>query len=157
MCTFKELIKDLNNRLADTPKYQFHLDLIYDSNPKTINNLPSVEYLGKADSIIEDTAVIPDSLSSKIIWNKTNMQTVKWINRRLWTPLLEDLMNNRLTSINTRFVRLRIAANMCTHDAVTGLTNEEKEEWRQHLTDLFYRRCFAISTYYCTEIEKLPF
>jgi hypothetical protein len=157
MCTFKELVKVLNGYLKDTPKYQFHLDLVYNSNPKIVDKLPTVEYVGKADSIIYDTAVIPDSLSTKIIWNKSNMQTVKWINKRLWTPILEDLINNRLTGINTRFVRLRIAANMCTHDAVIGLTNEEKEEWRQHLTDLFYRRCLAIGSYYCIEIEKLPF
>ena len=35
--------------------------------------------------------------------------------------------------------------------------NEEKEEWRQHITDIFYKRYLVITNYYYEEIEKLPF
>ena len=36
-------------------------------------------------------------------------------------------------------------------------TNEEKEEWRQHIVKTFYERNLVIMNYYLEEIEKIPF
>ena len=36
-------------------------------------------------------------------------------------------------------------------------TNEEKEEWRQHIVKVFYDRNLVMMNYYLDEIEQLPF
>ena len=46
---------------------------------------------------------------------------------------------------------------MAIHNNIVGLTNEEKEEWRQHIVKTFYERNLVITNYYFEEIEKLPF
>jgi hypothetical protein len=37
------------------------------------------------------------------------------------------------------------------------LTNEEKEEWRNQINQIFYERTKVINDYYLDEIIKLPF
>ena len=46
---------------------------------------------------------------------------------------------------------------MATSNNTKGLTDEEKEEWRQHIVKTFYDRNLVIINYYLDEIEKLPF
>ena len=40
---------------------------------------------------------------------------------------------------------------------IDRLTNEEKEEWRQHIVKVFYDRNLVMINYYLEEVEKLPF
>ena len=142
---FANLIEWLNETLEEP--YKFHLDPIITIRGKVI---------GYTNSLLHDYAIIPSDLSYKIKQDETCMSIVKWINRRLYMESLEDLCKNRLTSFKTRIVRLRIAINM-SFSMVTILNDIEKEEWRQHITDLFYKRFFAINQYYCTTILELPF
>ena len=142
---FVELIKSLNENLEDP--YKFHLDPIISNNG---------QITGYTNSLLCDNAIIPIDLSYTIKHDKTCMSIVKWINRRLYMESLEDLCKNELTSFKTRIVRLRIAINM-SFSMVTVLNDIEKEEWRQHITSLFYKRFFAISQYYSMTVLELPF
>lgn len=151
---FIELVNVLNKHLDD--KHRFHLDPVYCSKTTIENGLPHVKYLGKAPSILHDTAIVPSGLETKIIWNVVNNGIIKWVNRRVFTPILNDLLNDDLTALQTRLVRLRIAGCMAVNVAV-GLTNEEKEEWRNQINQTFYVRTKVINDYYLDEIVKLPF
>ena len=149
---FIELVNNLNNRLealnAETSKFQ--LDKIICSHPlKTI-------ILGYAPTISNDQSIVPQHLRIQILSSINNLKTVKWINRK-YTDSLNHLLQGKRLDYRAELVRLRIAACMATNVNITGLTNEEKEEWRQHITNIFYNRNLAIMNYYFEEIEKLPF
>lgn len=143
---FTKLIDSLNENLADC--YKFHLDPIISSS--------NGEILGYANSLLYDDAIIPIQLSYQIKNNEICMSIVQWINRRLYMESLKDLCNNELMSLKTRLVRLRIAINM-SFKMITILDDVEKEEWRQYLTEVFYKRFFVISQYYSINILELPF
>lgn len=149
---FIELVINLNNRLtalnAETSKFQ--LDKIICSHPL------KTTILGYAPSILNDQAIVPQHLRLPVLTSIRNLKTVKWINRK-YTDSLNHLLQNKRLDYRTELVRLRIAACMATHNNIIGLTNEEKEEWRQHLTNVFYNRNLVIINYYFEEIEKLPF
>lgn len=142
---FANLIELLNENLEEP--YKFHLDPIISIHGKVI---------GHTNRLLYDNATIPNDLSYKIKQDETCMSIVKWINRRLYMESLEDLCKNELISFKTRLVRLRIAINM-SFSMVTVLNDIEKEEWRQHMTNLFYKRFFAISQYYSMTVLELPF
>ena len=85
-----------------------------------------------------------------------NIKTVRWINNK-YAKILYALTLGKRYDYQTIMVRLRIAVCMATHNNIVGLTNEEKEEWRQHIVKTFYERNLVITNYYFEEIEKLPF
>ena len=151
---FIELVEKLNEHLDE--KAKFHLDLIHNSNPVKTDKLEHFSYIGKAPSILNDHAIIPQHLIPKICSNTVNRGVVKWINRKIFTTILNDLLNNNLTELKTRFVRLRIGGCMAVNVTIL-LTDEEKEEWRNQINQIFYERTRVINDYYLDEIIKLPF
>ena len=149
---FIELVNNLNNRLEElnmgTSKFQ--LDKIICSHPL------KTTILGHAPSIFNDQTIVPSHLRIQILSNTRNLKTVKWINNK-YADMINDLVLNRKQDYQTALVRLRIAACMTTCNNIIGLTNEEKEEWRQHIVNVFYNRNLVMINYYLEEIEKLPF
>lgn len=149
---FIELVNNLNDRLEvlnmETSKFQ--LDKIICSHPL------KTTILGYAPSIFNDQTIVPKHLRIPILSNIRNRKTVRWINNK-YTEILNDLLLCKKQDYQTLLVRLNIAACMATHNNIIGLTNEEKEEWRQHITNIFYIRYLVIVNYYFEEIEKLPF
>lgn len=148
MREFKKIVKALNAELEEP--YRFTLDKVISSA-----NFDT-KVLGYADSILNDWANIPPNLKLKIVTSNTCLRINKWINRRIWMDALNDLLEGRLLYLPTRLVRLNIAINMLLK-IVYPLNEEEKEEWREYILDVFYKRCFAISNYYSREIIELPF
>lgn len=149
---FIELVNNLNNRLDElnlgTSKFQ--LDRIICSHPL------KTTILGYAPSIIKDQTVVPQHLRIPILSNIKNLMIVKWMNYKYMDSLNHLLQNKRL-DYRAELVRLNIAACITTGMNVIGLTNEEKEEWRQHICNVFYNRNLVMMNYYFEEIEKLPF
>lgn len=148
MREFKKIIKALNAELEEP--YRFTLDKVISSA-----NFDT-KVLGYADSVLNDWANVPPNLKLKIVTSNTCLKINKWINRRIWMDALNDLLEGRLLYLPTRLVRLNIAINMLLK-IVYPLNEEEKEEWREYILDIFYKRCFAISNYYSREIIELPF
>lgn len=148
MSDFKRLIEALNAELEEP--YRFTLDKII----STANY--DTKVLGYADSVLEDWVNIPPNLRLKLVTSITCLSINKWINRRLWMDILNNLLEDKIINFNTRLVRIRIAINMSLKMAYP-LNEEEKEEWREHISEVFHKRCFAINNYYCREIIKLPF
>lgn len=148
MSDFKRLIEALNAELEEP--YRFTLDKIISSA-----NFDT-KVLGYADSVLDDWVNIPPNLKLKLATSITCLSINKWINRRLWMDILNNLLEDKIINFNTRLVRIRIAINMSLKMAYS-LNEEEKEEWREHISEVFYKRCFTINNYYCREIIKLPF
>lgn len=148
---FIELVNNLNNRLEELNmgEAKFQLDKIICSHP-----LKST-ILGYAPSIINDRTLEPPQLTYQFCL-LPNLRIIKWMNRKYMDSLHHLLQGKRL-DYRASLVRLRIAACMATGVDTVELTNEEKEEWRQHITDIFYKRNLVIMNYYFEEIEKLPF
>ena len=149
---FIDLVNNLNNRL-NAPNMEiakFQLDRIICSHPL------KTTVLGYAHSIFNDQAIVPKRLRIPILSSIRNRKTVRWVNAK-YMEILHSLLLHEKQDYRTDMVRLRIAVCMATHNNIVGLTNEEKEKWRQHIVDIFYRRNFAIMSYYLEEIEKLPF
>ena len=149
---FIELVNNLNNRLdelgMETSKFQ--LDKIICSHPL------KTTILGYAPSIFNDQTIVPFNLRIQILSSARNCKTVRWINKK-YAEMINDLMMHKKQDYRTTLVRLRIAACMATSNNIIGLTNEEKEEWRQHIVKVFYDRNLAMINYYLEEIEKIPF
>ena len=149
---FIDLVNNLNNRLdalhMETSKFQ--LDRIICSHPL------KTTILGHSNSIKNDQAIVPNDLRIPILSNIHNLKTVIWINKK-YEDILIALQNGKKYDYQTLLVRLRIAACMVTSNNIKGLTNEEKEEWRQHIVKTFYERNLVIMNYYLEEIEKIPF
>ena len=149
---FVELVNNLNNRLdelkMETSKFQ--LDKIIFSHPL------KTTIVGYAPSIFDDQTIVPPHLRIQILSSIRNRKTVRWINKK-YAEMINDLTLNRKQDYQTALVRLRIAACMSTSNNVIGLTNEEKEEWRQHIVNVFYNRNLVMMNYYLEEIEKIPF
>lgn len=149
---FIDLVHDLNQRLdmrnCGTSKFQ--LDKIICSHPL------KTTILGYAPSILNDQTIVPEHLRIPLLSNLYNLQTIKWVNKK-YQQMLIDLSKDKKQDYRTELVRLRIAVNMATHDNIKGLTNEEKEEWRQHIVQTFYERGLAITEYYLEKIVELPF
>lgn len=146
--TFKELICALNEQLEEP--YKFELDKIISSAPY------KTTILGYADSIINDTKIIPNELRIQVLSSIVNINICKWINKRLYMEMLHLLLQGKLSNINTLWVRMRIAANMSLKMMI-NLTKEEIEELRQHMNDVFYKRYNVIANYYSIKIVQLPF
>ena len=149
---FVELVNNLNNRLdelkMETSKFQ--LDKIICSHPL------KTTIIGYAPSIFDDQTIVPTNLRIQILSSIRNRKTVRWINNK-YAKMIKDLTLNRKQDYQTVLVRLRIAACMATHNNIIGLTDEEKEEWRQHIINVFYNRNLVMMNYYLEEIEKIPF
>lgn len=149
---FAELVNNLNNRLDElnmgTSKFQ--LDKIICSHPL------KTTILDYAPSIFNDQTIVPPHLRIQILSSIRNRKTVRWINKK-YAEMINDLATRRKQDYQTALVRLRIAACMSTSNNVIGLTNEEKEEWRQHIVKVFYDRNLVMMNYYLDEIEQLPF
>lgn len=149
---FADLVNNLNNRLDElnmgTSKFQ--LDKIICSHPL------KTTILGYAPSIFNDQTIVPPNLRIQILSSIRNRKTVRWINKK-YAEMINDLATRRKQDYQTALVRLRIAACMSTSNNVIGLTNEEKEEWRQHIVKVFYDRNLVMMNYYLDEIEQLPF
>ena len=149
---FIDLVNNLNNRLdklnLETSKFQ--LDKIICSHPL------KTTIIGYAHSIYNDQTIVPTHLRIQILSSIRNRKTVRWINSK-YAEMIKDLSLNRKQDYRTTLVRLRIAACMATHNNIKGLTNEEKEEWRQHIVKVFYDRNLVMMNYYLEEIEKIPF
>ena len=149
---FTDLVNNLNNRLDElnmgTSKFQ--LDKIICSHPL------KTTVLGYAPSIFNDQTIVPPNLRIQILSSIRNRKTVRWINKK-YAEMINDLTMRRKQDYQTALVRLRIAACMSTSNNVIGLTNEEKEEWRQHIVKVFYDRNLVMMNYYLDEIEQLPF
>ena len=147
-----DLVNNLNKRLEElnleTSKFQ--LDKIICSHPL------KTTILGYAPSISKDTAIVPNNLRLQVLSSIHNWKTIHWMNNK-YTEMLNNLLLNRKQDYQTTMVRLRIAVCMATHNNIVGLTNEEKEEWRQHIVKVFYDRNLVMINYYLEEIEKLPF
>lgn len=148
MSDFKTLVSILNTELEEP--YRFTLDKIISTAPH------NTKILGYADSTLNDWANIPPDLKLKIVTNITCLKVNTWINRRLWMEILNNLLKEKRIEFTTRLIRMRIAINMSLKMAYP-LNDEEKEEWRGYITQVFYKRCLAIDNYYWKEIEKLPF
>ena len=149
---FADLVNNLNNRLDElnmgTSKFQ--LDKIICSHPL------KTTVLGYAPSIFNDQTIVPFNLRIQILSSIRNRKTVRWINKK-YAEMINDLLMHKKQDYQTALVRLRIAACMATSNNIIGLTNEEKEEWRQHIVNVFYNRNLVMINYYLEEIEKLPF
>lgn len=149
---FVELVNNLNNRLdelkMETSKFQ--LDKIICSHPL------KTTIVGYAPSIFDDQTIVPTNLRIQILSSIRNRKTIRWINNK-YAEMIKDLTLNRKQDYQTALVRLRIAACMATCNNIIGLTDEEKEEWRQHIVNVFYNRNLVMMNYYLEEIEKLPF
>ena len=149
---FVGLVNNLNKRLEElnmeTSKFQ--LDKIICSHPL------KTTILGYAESIFNDQTIVPNHLRIQILSSIRNRKTIRWMNNK-YTEILNDLLLRNKRDYQTNLVRLRIAVCMATHNNIIGLTNEEKEEWRQHIIKVFYDRNLVIINYYLEEIEKLPF
>ena len=149
---FIELVNNLNNRLdelgMETSKFQ--LDKIICSHPL------KTTILGYAPSIFNDQTIVPTHLRIQILSSIRNRKTVRWINKK-YAEMINNLVIRQKQDYQTALVRLRIAACMATSNNIIGLTDEEKEEWRQHIVKIFYSRNLVMMNYYLDEIEKLPF
>lgn len=149
---FADLVNNLNNRLDElnmgTSKFQ--LDKIICSHPL------KTTILGYAPSIFNDQTIVPSHLRIPILSSIRNIKTVRWINKK-YAEMINALVIRKKQDYQTILVRLRIAACMATSNNIIGLTNEEKEEWRQHIVKVFYDRNLVMMNYYLDEIEKLPF
>ena len=149
---FADLVNNLNNRLDElnmgTSKFQ--LDKIICSHPL------KTTVLGYAPSIFNDQTIVPPHLRIQILSSIRNRKTVRWINKK-YAEMINDLTMHRKQDYQTALVRLRIAACMSTSNNVIGLTDEEKEEWRNQINQIFYERTKVINDYYLDEIIKLPF
>lgn len=149
---FADLVNNLNNRLDElnmgTSKFQ--LDKIICSHPL------KTTILGYTPSIFNDQTIVPSHLRIQILSSIRNIKTVRWINKK-YAEMINALVICKKQDYQTILVRLRIAACMATSNNIIGLTNEEKEEWRQHIVKVFYDRNLVMMNYYLDEIEKLPF
>ena len=128
MSDFKRLIEALNAELEEP--YRFTLDKIISSA-----NFDT-KVLGYADSVLDDWANIPPNLKSKIVTSNTCLSINKWINRRLWMDILNNLLEDKTLSLQTRLVRVRIAINMSLKMAYP-LNEEEKAEIIKEYEDKF--------------------
>ena len=155
---FIELVNNLNNRLdsLNMKESKFHLDVVHSSHANTDDKIPYIKLIGYTDSILYDHATVPNYLICKVFSNSINKNVVKWINKRIFTTILNDLLDNKLTDLRTRLVRLRIGGCMAVNTAI-NLTKEEKEEWRNQINHVFYERAKVIADFYTIEIEQLPF
>jgi hypothetical protein len=141
--SFIFLVNELNNLLAE--EYKFELDRVISSAPY------DTEVICYKDSVINDRKIF---LNLDIETNLSCNRVGKWINRRLFTEMLTDLSEGRMTYIHTKLIRMHIGINM----AMKMLPDKvAKEEWRTHILDLCYARFWAVNTYYATKICELPF
>lgn len=148
---FKELINNLNDYLEEP--YKFQLDKLY-STPRFKGD--TMFFIKYQDSIIKDKTIVPKGLTDKILKSNFNQDIVKWINRKIFTIILEDLLERKFTEFKTKVVRLRIASNLAVNNAIL-LTKDEKIKWEDHIKNVFYNRNLAISNYYSQVICELPF
>lgn len=148
---FIDVVDGINKRLPII--YWLKLDNIM-STP-TAYSTPV--FLGHAESILNDYTVYPINKlkSDYYLANPKHKKIVKWINEKIFTAEINQLMKNRQPLIETSLVRLRIAVNLI--DKLDSLKKEEKDEWILHLQNLFHQRHLALSNFYLYEIVKLPF
>lgn len=149
---FIELVHNLNNRIIAHGRETstFQLDKIICSHPL------KTTMLGYAPSLLNDFTIVPDNLRIPILMHIRNRKTIRWVNKK-YMEIINRLVLQRKDTYKTDLVRLHIAACMATSNNIVGLTSEEKEEWRQHITSVFFDRNLAITDYYIEEILKLPF
>lgn len=147
---FVDVVNGINKRLPIN--YWYKQDLIW-STPYT----ELIKLLGHTDSIINDNSVYPMNRlkSDYYLSNPKHKKLVNWINDKIFTSEINQLMKDRQPLTFTSLVRLRIAVNMIIK--LDSLKEEEKEEWIQHLQNIFHERHLAISKFYLEDIVQLPF
>lgn len=147
-----DIVNELNKQLPK--EYQFVLTVIHSTPPKD-NGTHVLEFLGWTNDVLNDYKVYPINLYH--LYNRhIQMQNVcRWINDKLFMSSLNQLLNSRSPLLTTELVRLRIAINLIFK--FDFLTNEEKEEWMQHLQILYFNRRKAMTDYYLQKIVQLPF
>lgn len=138
--SFTFLVHELNKMLDE--EYKFELD-------KVINM--DGEFVCYKDSVINDTKIYPNPLCQ---YNKYYKSVGKWINRRLFTEILQMLCNGKLMMVNTTLIRMQIGINMAIKQIPE---KDEQDEWRKHILDVSYARFYAINLYYSKVICELPF
>lgn len=150
---FKTLVKKLNENLS--PEFKFNLDMIHQTLAIYDGSKP-LEFVCYANSILKDTNILPYNF----MWDKTIsqkliiMNMVIYINRSLFTEQIERLLNNKPSSQQTIFVRLRIIINMIDK---LDLRSSDKLEWQEHLRLITKVREKAFFDYYLNEIIQIPF
>lgn len=147
-----QLVNILNRQLE--PQFKFQLDIITSTpaNPSQIG-----EFLGFANSIIHDTNIIPkwyDFQLKTVEEVKRASNIIHWINAKLFTNMLNQLIKNRYPLETTSFVRLRIAVNLIEK---LNIPQSRKIEWIEHLQKCYRSRHYVITKYYDKEIVKIPF
>lgn len=149
---FVDLVNNLNDRLEELKlsKSKFNLDKVLSSHPL------KTTVLGTCACLSQDQTIVPKTLRIPILMHLHNRKVVSWINKK-YEETIRLLCKGKNADYQMLLVRLRIAACMATHDNIIGLTHEEKEEWRQHITKVFYDRNLVMINYYLEEIVKLPF
>lgn len=156
MESLQQLVKLLNKQL--NVEHQFNLDLIHET-PSIENGKKCLNFIGFASNITNDTSILPQSLRNNL-WNlsketKERIKNIKqWINTNLFMSMLKQIQNERCPLYYTEYVRLRIATNLINK---LDLPKEKKLEWIYHLQNIYRVRRIIITTYYETEIVKLPF
>lgn len=153
METIKSLVEKLNKQLEN--EFKFNLDPIRET--LAIENGTKVSsFLGFSNSIYNDFSVIPinftQNCSNEV---KTKITVIiHWINTKLFTSMLTQLIKNMCPLYTTEEVRLRIATNLIMK---LNLPKNKKLEWIQHLQILYRIRRNKIEKYYEKEIAQLPF
>lgn len=147
-----ELIKKLNEKLQ--LQYWYFTDPIYS---RDIHG--ELIFLGRANSIYNDFRIYPFTNHTHKTFAKywEAKSTINWINNKLFTSELNQLLQNRLPLRTTSEVRLRIATNMIYTHKNQYITPEEREEWAQWLHEIYWQRRKRIADYYFIEILQLPF
>lgn len=104
-----DLVNELNKQLPK--EYQFVLTMIHSTPPKE-DGTYILEFLGWANDIQKDYKVYPVNLYH--LYNRhIQMRNVcRWINNKLFTSSLNQLLNDRNPLRTTELVRLRIATNL---------------------------------------------
>ena len=144
-----ELVEILNINIK--PQYRFKLDPIY-----TIDNDKGLVFLGNAESIFKDITPFPFNIYYHENYLKylENKKLIFWINNKIFSQLLNDLLYKQNVFNLTYDVRLRIAINNIDK---TNLTKEEKIKWNEQLIELYHNRLQSCFNYYYDKIIQLPF
>lgn len=146
------LVYNLNKKI--NPQYWYELDPIYTRESNSLSKL-----IGKSNSIYRDIKIFPFNIliSHNYLIYKESKSIILWINNKLFTSELNQLLQNRLPLRSTSEVRLRIATNMIYTHKNQYITPEEREEWAQWLHEIYWQRRKRIADYYFINILQLPF
>lgn len=150
---FVDVVNSINKRLPWW--YHFRLDRIWGySYEKCLYDIVGEN----KNSIHNDAfALYPAGYMHSDIQclNYKSQNIIKWINDKIFTVEINQLINGRLPLISTSLVRLRIAVNMISK--IDTLPKEERDIWIKHIQDVYHLRRQAIEKVYLEDIIHLPF